>query len=161
MSDVEFGDQAAGSSSARLSRQPRLVYQSDHSDDSPDDIDETSSIGSASTADNTSRSDTPTNRGRRGRWRKHKNKRCKLQYRCATFVKEDHGQPLFGVQFNPHLKDGLYIFAAVGSNRVTLYECLESGSIKLLQSYCDPDVSFNGGHCVSGLWLLCTVPSNS
>ncbi|KAH7946841.1 hypothetical protein HPB52_004966 [Rhipicephalus sanguineus] len=103
--------------------------------------DETSSVGSASTADNTSRSDTPTNLGRRGRRRKSKSKRCKLVYKCSTFVKEDHGQPLFGVQFNPHLKGGLYIFAAVGSNRVTLYECLENGGIKLLQSYCDPDLA--------------------
>ncbi|KAH7937583.1 hypothetical protein HPB49_013391 [Dermacentor silvarum] len=79
--------------------------------------DETSSVGSASTADNTSRSNTPTNQGRRGRRRKSKSKRCKLAYKCSTFVKEDHGQPLFGVQFNPHLKGGLYIFAAVGSNR--------------------------------------------
>ncbi|XP_075551157.1 polycomb protein eed-like isoform X1 [Dermacentor variabilis] len=148
MSDSDLGDQvASASSSTKHTRHPRLVYPSDHSDDSPDDIDETSSVGSASTADNTSRSDTPTNQGRRGRRRKSKSKRCKLAYKCSTFVKEDHGQPLFGVQFNPHLKGGLYIFAAVGSNRVTLYECLENGSIKLLQSYCDPDSEENFYTC--------------
>ncbi|CAN7982893.1 unnamed protein product, partial [Ixodes pacificus] len=74
-------------------------------------------------ADNTSRSDTPTNR-RRGKRRRNKNKRCKLLYKCTTHIKEDHGQPLFGVQFNPHLKDGLYIFAVVGSNRVSEWRAL-------------------------------------
>ncbi|XP_064489411.1 polycomb protein eed-like isoform X1 [Ornithodoros turicata] len=168
MSDIEFGDRVASSSSTRNTKSHQTrnsMYHSDHSDDSPDDIDETSSIGSTSTADNTSRSDTPTNRVRRGRGRKGRNRRCKLAYKFSTFIKEDHGQPLFGVQFNPHLKDGLYIFAAVGSNRVTIYECLESSSVKLLQSYSDPDQEENFYTCawsyddVSGVPLLAVAGS--
>lgn len=62
--------------------------------------------------------------------------------RCA--LREDHGQSLFGVQFNHLLNDDQpLIFASVGSNKVSVYQCLDDGSINLLQSYADPDVSFN------------------
>lgn len=91
--------------------------------------DETSSLESASTADNTSRSDTPT-RGRKkgrgsslatgGRWHYKHNK---LAFRCVSHVKEEHGQPIFGVQFNWHLHGSNDVFASVGSNRVTPLVC--------------------------------------
>lgn len=57
------------------------------------------------------------------------------------FVKEDHGQPLFGVVFNHFMPKEKYIFAAVGSNRISVYECLDTGGFQMIQNYADPDVS--------------------
>lgn len=126
----------------------------------------------------------------KGKW---KSKKCRYSFKCVNSlrvserrfcsshlrqvpnvllpspgsVQEDHSQPLFGVQFNWHSKEGdPLVFATVGSNRVsarllcvssiltlneefqlwlpvqvTLYECHSQGEIRLLQSYVDADVS--------------------
>lgn len=66
------------------------------------------------------------------------NKFRNLRYKFSNYVKEDHRCPIFGVQFNQHLKDQNY-FATVGSNRISVYECLNDGTMRLVQCYADPD----------------------
>lgn len=74
--------------------------------------------------------------------------------RCSHHVREDHNHQIFGVQFNPFLDRSQAVFATVGKDRVSIYECVktslesESGEeaeeedgIRLLQVYADPDVS--------------------
>jgi polycomb protein EED len=71
-----------------------------------------------------------------------------LAFRCTNHLKEDHGQPIFGISFNeffPATENP--IFATTGSNRVTVYRCLPGGEIDTLQSYEDPDTEENFYTC--------------
>uniref|UniRef100_A0A1X7TDJ3 Uncharacterized protein n=1 Tax=Amphimedon queenslandica TaxID=400682 RepID=A0A1X7TDJ3_AMPQE len=57
----------------------------------------------------------------------------------TTFIiHEGHSQPLFGVQFNPFLPEKR-IFATVGTNRVTVYQCVPDNQIVPIQCYTDAD----------------------
>ena len=69
-------------------------------------------------------------------------------YKCMGHWREDHNQPLFGVAVNTHLKaDEGVVFATVGSNRVTVYEAVSEGQVRLLQCYADPDAEENFYSC--------------
>ncbi|GLT31584.1 hypothetical protein SLA2020_063130 [Shorea laevis] len=62
----------------------------------------------------------------------------KREYRVATRLQEGK-RPLYAVVFN--FIDSRYfnVFATVGGNRVTVYQCLEGDVIAALQSYVDED----------------------
>ncbi|XP_064297541.1 polycomb protein EED isoform X3 [Phalacrocorax carbo] len=143
---------AAGAGGEMPAKKQKLSSDenSNPGDLSGDENDDAVSIESGT---NTERPDTPTNTpnapGRKswgkGKW---KSKKCKYSFKCVNSLKEDHGQPLFGVQFNWHSKEGdPLVFATVGSNRVTLYECHSQGEIRLLQSYVDADADENFYTC--------------
>lgn len=62
-----------------------------------------------------------------------------ITYSCH--LKEDHTQAIYGVAFNNILgNDQPLIFATVGANRCSVYECVRPTGLKLLQVYADPDV---------------------
>ncbi|CAN1761442.1 Polycomb group protein FIE1 [Linum perenne] len=63
----------------------------------------------------------------------------KRDYRVTNRLQEGK-RPLYAVVFN--FIDSRYfnVFATVGGNRVTVYQCLEGGVIAVLQSYVDEDV---------------------
>lgn len=130
-------------------------------DGSGDEIDDSlSTVTTGSIADDSSRCDTPPNSSRRKKSNPPRQNssagRCRLQFKCICSVKEDHGQPIFGAQFNyfSGVGEGL-LLATVGSNRVTIYECSvkesqndePSCSVKLLQAYADVDSDENFYTC--------------
>ncbi|KAM7260746.1 hypothetical protein ACFE04_026221 [Oxalis oulophora] len=64
----------------------------------------------------------------------------KRDYKFTNKIQEaTNKKPLYAVVFN--FIDSRYfnIFATVGGNRVTVYQCVEGGAIHLLQSYIDED----------------------
>ncbi|GKV45783.1 hypothetical protein SLEP1_g52828 [Rubroshorea leprosula] len=84
----------------------------------------------------------------------------KREYRFANRLQEGK-RPLYAVVFN--FIDSRYfnVFATVGGNRVTVYQCLEGGVIAALQSYVDEDIrrknrfTLSAGHAIwMGLHLL-------
>jgi polycomb protein EED len=94
-----------------------------------------------------------------------KYKHSKLQYKFSYWLREDHRCPIFGVQFNQHLPDGENYFATVGSNRISIYECLKDGAIRLVQCYADTDTDESFYTCawsyddVTGFPLLAAAGS--
>ncbi|XP_052241311.1 polycomb protein EED-like [Dreissena polymorpha] len=104
-----------------------------HNEDSGDDTDDVSST--VSTLQDDSLCDTPSSIASRSKAKKKT--KPKPKFKCSNWVKEDHKKPLFGVLFNTFAVDPL-LFITVGHNRVSVYECLSDGKIKLLQAYADP-----------------------
>lgn len=77
--------------------------------------------------------------------------------RLDVGCQEDHGKPIFGVRFNPleaYKENPRHLFATVGSNRATIYECGHGGSLTVLQAYVDECVShcYLTYKCYHGCW---------
>jgi polycomb protein EED len=73
----------------------------------------------------------------KGRKKKNKNKGVST-YRFVTSITETPASPIFSVAFN-HLIKNRKIFSTVSKNKISIYECLEENSIKLLRVYMEPD----------------------
>ncbi|DAZ94752.1 TPA: hypothetical protein N0F65_011568 [Lagenidium giganteum] len=63
----------------------------------------------------------------------------KKPYKFSSYAKEDHNKAIYCVAFCDVLPVYERMFAAVGGNRITVYECLENGSLDVVQVYCDGD----------------------
>ncbi|KAI6649751.1 Polycomb protein esc-like Protein [Oopsacas minuta] len=71
------------------------------------------------------------------------------KFKYTKYIKEDHKKPIYCVQFNNHFgKDNQKILASVGSNRASIYDCTEVGSITPIQVYVDPNSDENFYSCV-------------
>ncbi|KAL5132356.1 Polycomb group protein FIE1 [Glycine soja] len=62
----------------------------------------------------------------------------KKDYRVTNRLQEGK-RPLYAIVFNVLDSRYLDVFATVGGNRVTVYQCLKEGVIAVLQSYVDED----------------------
>lgn len=63
-----------------------------------------------------------------------------FSFKNVAHVKEFHNQPIFGVAFNPMLQiSNRLVFAVCGSNKISIYEAMPDGSLKIHQSFADPD----------------------
>uniref|UniRef100_A0A1A9WA11 Polycomb protein esc n=1 Tax=Glossina brevipalpis TaxID=37001 RepID=A0A1A9WA11_9MUSC len=104
-----------------------------------EDKENESESASTSTASSSRSISLNASKGRRNRtYSKTKVNRPSYKYNCH--LKEDHGQPIYGVTFNHLLgKDQPLIFATVGSNRCSVYQCPQNGGLKLQIVYADPD----------------------
>lgn len=116
------------------------------SEGSDDDKDDAASVVSSATT-NTSRSKSPSNRKPKSRKKRKHSKSSKPSYSYSCHLREDHGQPIFGAQFNQYLSKKQAIFASVGKDRLSIYECPSDGGMKLLQCYADPDADENFYTC--------------
>ncbi|GAX80271.1 hypothetical protein CEUSTIGMA_g7709.t1 [Chlamydomonas eustigma] len=60
-------------------------------------------------------------------------------FKFQTSIEEEHKKPIFCITFNQVDSAHSRVFASVGSNRASIYECLDGGTIDVLQVYTDED----------------------
>ncbi|XP_037958881.1 polycomb protein esc-like [Teleopsis dalmanni] len=122
------------------------TFESDDSEGATARINTSTKTTSQSKTPNASK--TPIRRGK-GRKKHKKSKNVKPLFKYNCHVRDDYGQPLLSVQFNPHLPKEQAIFAVCGKDRATIYDCPLNGDggINVLQVYADPDPNENFHTC--------------
>lgn len=65
-------------------------------------------------------------------------KAIKPKYKFVQCVREDHGEPIFSIQFNPFVDYDM--FATVGANRVTVYKIIDN-QLEPVLCFADPNKS--------------------
>lgn len=106
-----------------------------------------SSVVSTETVTSNCSTSQPQENGQNGDKKKRKNKRKKKpnagssqHYQLSFHLKELEEKSIFGAVFNPFLQDGGHnVFATVSGRRVSVYECIDDGSVKALQVFNDSD----------------------
>lgn len=65
----------------------------------------------------------------------------RMSYEYQSHAKEDHRQPIYAVNFCDCCPGYEDYFVTVGGNRVSVYQCLESGELDVVQTYVDGDAN--------------------
>jgi len=132
-----------------IGQQPSVKRPADDLQGSEEEFEEESVAGSSASREQLGlQAGQPRRRGRKAAY-----KQGKLAFKCAGHWLEDHKQPLFGCAVNSQLGVKMgeqpVVFATVGANRVSIYQC-EAGAgagVQLLQCYADPDSDENFYTC--------------
>ncbi|XP_028193929.1 polycomb group protein FIE1-like, partial [Glycine soja] len=82
----------------------------------------------------------------------------KKDYRVTNRLQEGK-RPLYAIVFNVLDSRYLDVFATVGGNRVTVYQCLKEGVIAVLQSYVDEDIFVGHGDSINEVKAQILNPS--
>lgn len=122
------------------------------------EVEPTTKLNETITSNHPNHSTSQRSKRGKGKGKMAKKAASKGAFKCTNSIREEHGKPLFGVAFSYHLPPNTaQMFATVGSNRVTIYECRESGYMKAVQAYVDSDTEETFYSCA---WTVDTTTNH-